>query len=216
MEMCNEINGIISANSKRDINQDKLNEKIRERVSKYFSSPTIDLGGKTLKSLSACHSYDNFIKKLSEVKSSGSVFVLIFSLSDLELGHTNRSTSEDRFELRFGEISINDLDTKGVEHSELLHSKNHSSLVVTRSMKKTSRNMLYPTETYYEIQGKIGGLRLLLQNTTFNRLRKTGLTRWVLDLHQHQGSRLLAEKAGRHQLPFEAVLLHSLRRGLPR
>ena len=172
MEMNNEINGVLKANRMKDINHEKLNEKIRERAAKYFSPQAISQASRNLGTLLSCYSYDHFIKKLADFKSQGSIFILSFSVTDLEISHTIKNGWENSVELKFGEVVAKDLDAEAKVHSEILQSNSSSTLSFSTRVAKSSKEALFQKELLYQITGRLGGLRFLLENTTFNRICK--------------------------------------------
>jgi hypothetical protein len=168
MDMSNEINQILTANSKRDINQEKLNEKIKETIAKYVQHPAKNPS--YMKSLHMASTLAEFLTNLSQINTKSAVFAISFVASKFKVAYNTNSRSEDNVNVSFGEVTMKDLDPNNTLHSKILNIREESTLTLTRSSHKASKSSLEAEQTHYKIVGRMGAIRLILGNTTFNRI----------------------------------------------
>ena len=170
MDMSNDINDILLANSRKDVNQEKLNEKISQKVANYLCNPASFKNIDFLSELLQAATMKGFLETLGFSSPKGAFFAMSLVLNDFKLNYLTKSRIEDSIDLSFGNILIKDLDHKCQTHSELIHLKEYSQLFISRTMKKTSKGSLNGEEAHYLLNGKIGIVKIILSNTTFNRI----------------------------------------------
>lgn len=174
MDMSNEINSILKVNERKDINQDKLKEKIKEKEKQYINGGPIPGATSRLKELYECTTYAIFLRKLKESKIPGAVFCMSLVASDIEINFLSKLNQDVSVELKHGDILLSDLDPFNELHNEMMHLKGGSQISVIRTNLAHSKKIGLEENSITTIEGKLSSARIILSNSTFSRLCRLG------------------------------------------
>jgi hypothetical protein len=200
MEMSNEINSILRANERKDINQEKLKEKIKEKERFYINDGPISGVNPKLAELYESKTYAIFLRKLKEMKNSCSVFALSLTASNIEANYFSQLNQDVSFEFRHGDIILSDLDLNNDLHNEILHLRGGSQISAIHAAMGPSKKIGQEENSLTSINGKLSSARVILSNSTFSRLCIFQSSRWLLPVHLHQGRSKKEEVVDRDKL----------------
>lgn len=170
MDMSNEINSILRANERRDINQEKLKEKIREKERSYINDGAVLGPNPRLNKLLESKTYESFLRLLSEFKSGGSIFAISLVASNIELNYYSKLNQDISVDIRHDDIILSDLDINNELHHELLHLKGGSQISVTHNTLTHAKKIGLDENSLTTINGKLSSARVILSNSTFSRI----------------------------------------------
>lgn len=172
MDMSNDINSILKANERKDVNQLKLNEKIREKENNYLIGDMPFSPQKKIAFLYNTNSYKEFLKKLSELKQQGSIFAMSLSASDISVTVQNLSNQEITIDISHQDVVLRDLDLNNQLHNEVFCQRGESQWSLAYKAYEKSGNFSKSKRSETLFTGKLGSSRVILSNSTFNRICK--------------------------------------------
>lgn len=172
MDMSNEINGILKVNDKKDVNLDKLNDKIKEKENYYITGDVLYSPQKKMTDLYNAQSYQEFSRRLSELKHQGSIFAMVFSASGILATFQTESNQDGKLEITHQDIVLKDLDPNNQLHSELVCISGQSSWTLVHKAFEASGSAAKGKPSQTTFFGKLGSCSIILSNSTFNRICK--------------------------------------------